>query len=87
MRQKAGNNYPGELPLLQGEVRSMIGSLLMIRSQGYLQRVILNTSTQYIASQPTEIKPGMRADVWGRRIPFSLNIKAERVKVYPEATR
>lgn len=78
--------YPGELPLLQGEVRSIIGTLLMIRSQGYLQSVILNKSTQYI-SQPTEIKPGMRADIWGQRIPFSLNIKAERIKIYPEATR
>jgi len=78
--------YPGDLPLLQGEVRSIIGTLLTIRSQGYLQSVVLNRSTQYI-SQPSEIKPGMRADVWGRRIPFSLNIKAERVKVYSDATR
>ena len=79
--------YPGDLPLLQGEIRSVNGALLTIRSQGYLQRVILSTSTQYITSQPTEIKPRMRADIWGKRIPFSLNIKAERVKIYAEATR
>jgi hypothetical protein len=74
--------YPGNLPLIQGEVRSVLGSQLQVHSEGYRQCVILSPGTQYIGCNIADIKPGMRADVWGRRVPFSLDIRAERIKVY-----
>lgn len=74
--------FPGELPLLQGEIKSVTGSRILVRSQGFRQTIIVNRSTSYIDSKPGDITPGMRADVWGKRIPFSLNIKAERLRTY-----
>ncbi len=81
-RPLAMEYYPGELPLLQGEIKSVTDSELVIRAQGYRQLVILNPSTGYIDGKKEDLKVGMRADVWGRRVPFSLNIKAERIRAY-----
>lgn len=74
--------YPGELPLIQGLVRSAAGDMLVISSQGYRQPVRLGPETRYILCSPSGIRPGMRADIWGKRVPFSLNIRAERVRAY-----
>ncbi|MFA6481379.1 MAG: hypothetical protein WCW62_02290 [Bacteroidales bacterium] len=75
--------YPGELPLMQGTIRSVDGLTITVHSQGYLQKVELETSTRFFNSEITDLKPGLRIDVWGKRMPFSLRIHAERVKCYP----
>lgn len=74
--------YPGVLPLLQGEIMLVADNELVIRSEGYKQTIKLDVSTVYVGCISGGLKPGMRADIWGNRIPFSLKIWAERIKAY-----
>jgi hypothetical protein len=74
--------YSGVLPLLQGTVISINDQELTVRSQGYRQKVTIGTSTKFMGIQNVNIEPGMRADIWGKRIPFSLKTHAEIIRVY-----
>jgi hypothetical protein len=80
-RPLTAENFPGELPLLQGEVKSINGDRLTVQGEGYRQTVIIDSLTRFISGRPRDLKPGMRVDIWGHRTPFSLNIKAQRITV------
>jgi hypothetical protein len=75
-------NYPGELPLIQGDIVAIKGRELVIRSNGYRHKVYADSSITDISAVGNEIARGMRADIWGKRRPFSLNIQAEKIKIY-----
>ncbi len=79
--------YPGELPLLQGVVKEVHGNRVTIRSGGYRQPVEIKPTTLFIGESLPGIRPGMRADIWGHRIPFSLVVKAERIRAYEQEYR
>jgi hypothetical protein len=74
--------YPGILPLVQGQIRTIGGNYVVIESEGYLQRIGLSQGTRYPDLPADSIRQGMRADIWGKRIPFSLKIKAQTIKIY-----
>ncbi len=73
--------YPGELPLLQGRIESIRDHSIIILSDGYLQEVVLSGETLLPGLRPGEAGEGMMADVWGRRIPFSLKILADTLLI------
>jgi hypothetical protein len=75
--------YTGIMPDLQGEVRSVEGNRLTLFAEGYRRPVIITRGSQFITTSRQAITPGMRADVWGYRKPFSLNLYAERINIYP----
>ena len=75
-------NYPGELPLLQGVIKSISPTEIFIRSEGFVQPVRISPDTKFNGRTPTGIRDGMKADVWGKRLPFSLKIKADEIKAY-----
>ncbi|MFH0761153.1 MAG: hypothetical protein V2A67_06590 [Bacteroidota bacterium] len=73
--------YPGELPLVQGRVDAITGNTLFVLADGYRQKVIYNSKTDFPVIHADSIKPGMRIDIWGRRTPFSLKIRAEQILI------
>jgi len=81
-KPKETQNYPGELPLIQGKIVGVNGRELVIRSSGYRQKISINSSTTDLSAEGTKILPGMRVDIWGKRTPFSLHIRTEKIKIY-----
>jgi len=74
--------YRGDLPLVQGTIRTTGAGQILIESEGYLQRVSLSPGIQLPDLPADSIQEGKQADIWGRRVPFSLKIKAETIRIY-----
>lgn len=73
--------YPGELPLVQGRVDTLTGKTIAVIADGYGQRILFNSKTDFQVVCADSIKPGMKIDIWGRRTPFSLNIRADKILI------
>ncbi len=73
--------YPGELPLVQGRIDEINGKTLWILADGYRQKVIFDMQTEFPITHSDSMKPGMGIDIWGRRSPFSLKIRAEQILI------
>jgi hypothetical protein len=80
-RPTADEFYPGELPLVQGRIDTITGNSIFVHSEGYRQRIVYGSSTDFLNIKPDSSKPGMSIDIWGKRIPFSLKIRAEQILI------
>ncbi len=74
--------YQGDLPLVQGNIRTIGTSQILVESEGYLQRISLSPGIQFPDLPADSIGQGKRADIWGQRVPFSLRIKADIIRIY-----
>lgn len=74
--------YRGDLPLVQGNILTKGAGQILVESEGYVQRVSLSPGIQFPDLPADSIGQGKRVDIWGQRVPFSLRINADIIRIY-----
>jgi hypothetical protein len=73
---------PGILPILQGRIISAEPDKLIIRSSEYDHLVKISRDARFIECSRDSLRIGQRADIWGKRKPFSINLYADIIRAY-----
>lgn len=78
----AADFSPGILPLIQGRIVSIETNLLIIKSQDLNIRIMFGPETRFAGCDRNSLAEGQRADIWGKRRPFSTKIHANIIRAY-----
>lgn len=74
------DRYISKPPLAYGEILEITDNQLLIGNEKYKYKIVLTGKTRvYFKTDSKKLRIGMQIEIWGKRVPFSLKIKAETI--------